>query len=317
MRSCFACFLIILSATCIAQTFPRKEIDVQALADEWLAYQDEDLNYEDLYENLLQLLSNPINLNTASAEQLRSILVLSELQIQSFINYRNANGALVSEYELQSVPDFDLTTIHKLLPFIKVADVKAQTNKQLLNRVLTNDNNYFLLRYERTLETKRGFTEEDADRNFLGSPDKMYVRFRNNVPNDFSIGFTAEQDAGEKFTWNPSRRIYGSDYVSFHAQVQNKGKLKNFIIGDYQLQFAQGLVLGGAFGTGKGGESITTTRKSNIMALPFTSVTENYFLRGGAATYQVHKNITTTGFFRIHIAMPIVQMTVLQRYHHY
>ncbi len=297
MRSAFLLLFFGIVYSSFAQNFPRREIDLQTLADEWLAYQDEDVNYEDFYENFLQLLSNPINVNTASPEQLRSLLILSENQIQKFITYRNENGELLSEYELQAVPDFDLTTIYKLLPFIKVNDSKAALGSNFINRLLSNENNYLLLRYERTLETRRGFKEEGSERRFLGSPDKLYLRFRNSIANEYSIGFTAEQDAGERFVWKPSARQYGSDFFSFHAQVQNKGRLKNLILGDYQLQSGQGLVLGGAFGIGKGGETITTTRKSNLMALPFTSVTENYFLRGGAATYEVRKNFTLTGFF--------------------
>ncbi|MFI5135500.1 MAG: hypothetical protein ACHQD9_06580, partial [Chitinophagales bacterium] len=37
-----------------------------------------------------------------------------------------------------------------------------------------------------------------------------------------------------------------------YLQVQNKGKIKNLIIGDFQNQFGQGLTLGGAFAMGKG-----------------------------------------------------------------
>ena len=36
-----------------------------------------------------------------------------------------------------------------------------------------------------------------------------------------------EKDAGEEITWNPDKKQYGFDYNSFHAQVLNKGKIKN------------------------------------------------------------------------------------------
>jgi hypothetical protein len=49
-------------------------------------------------------------------------------------------------------------------------------------------------------------------------------------------------------------------------------------------------MLGGAFGTGKGGETITAIRRSNIGFLPYTSAFENGQLRGIAATWQVLKH---------------------------
>ncbi|HEY5748683.1 MAG TPA: hypothetical protein VIU12_21585, partial [Chryseolinea sp.] len=56
-----------------AQEYPRQEIDVNQLIDEWYGIQELDLNYSDLYENLVQLLAHPLNLNTATEEQLRFI----------------------------------------------------------------------------------------------------------------------------------------------------------------------------------------------------------------------------------------------------
>lgn len=278
-----------------AQQAPRKEVDIQQLLDELISYQDEDLNYEELYENYLQLLSQPLNLNTATVEQLRSLYLLSELQIQELITYRKEHGKLLSEYELQVLPSFDPTTLERLLPFISVTN--ASLNKSLLKKVVSNKNNYLILRYERVLQTKEGFVASDSQKLFLGSRDKYYTRFRTSNPNDFSLGFTAEQDAGEAFRWSPSTRHYGVDFLSFHLQVQNKGILKNLLVGDYQLQAAQGLVCGGTFSTGKGGESISTVRKSNLLGLPYTSASENSYLRGFTLSLTLPKHFLFTPYF--------------------
>lgn len=278
-----------------AQEKNKSDIDIQALADELLSYQDEDLNYEDLYENLLQLLSNPLNINTATAEQLRSLHILSEHQVQQLLRYRNENGELLAEYELQAVPGFDQLTINRLIPFIDIENPKTQLDKKFIRRMVRNENAFVVTRFEHLLESKRGFNEK-SDAQFLGDRGKYYTRFRTSVPNDFSFGFTVEQDAGEAFRWSPTSRQYVFDFISFHGQVQNKGKLKNLVVGDYQMQAGQGLVLGGTFGLGKGGETITTARRSSLLQLPFTSVTENAYLRGISATYQLPKNLQATGF---------------------
>lgn len=288
---------ILLPCYLWAQEYPQKDVDLSQLADEMFAFPDQDLNYEELYENMVQLLSNPINLNSASVEELRFLNILSESQIQNLLHHREENGTLLSLYEIQAIPGFDTTTLSRLLPFVEVRDPQQKIDISLLSRILQEDNNYFIARYERTLETKAGYHPDVEDeRRFRGSAGKAYFRFRTAKPGDFSIGFTTEKDDGEQIHWNPSEKYYGLDYWSFHIQLQNKGRLKNIILGDFQSQFAQGLMLGGAFGMGKGSETILTTRRSNLGFLPYTSINEGSFFRGMAATYEVANNVFVSGF---------------------
>jgi hypothetical protein len=289
---------IILFSPTNAQDYPRKNIDASRLADELFGFQDLDLNYEDLYENTLQLLSNPVNLNKVNAEELRFLNILSEIQIQSLINYRKENGDLQSIYELQAVPEFDLATIYKLVPFTRVPDPSSELSSSLFKRAIYEENNFIITRYERTLQKKKGYNPDiESGKKFKGSPDKFYLRFRTSRPGDFSFGLTAEKDAGEQMVINTSSHQYLFDFLSYHAQIQNKGRLKNLIIGDYQSQFAQGLMFGGAFGMGKGAETITTTRRSNIGFTPYTSANEFGLQRGIAATYAITKSIYISTFY--------------------
>jgi hypothetical protein len=287
--------LVLLSATLLHAQ--KSEVDIQALADELLSQQDADLNYEEVYENLLLLLSSPLDVNTASVEQLRWLGLLSELQLQNLLAYKAENGNLLSVYELQAVPEFNDQLIARFLPFVKVADPKDAVDKSLWKRIANNDNNYIILRTEATLETRRGFITDDTQQKFSGNRAKHYMRFRNSIANDFSVGITAEQDAGEAYAWSPRTHQVGADFLSYHAQLQNKGRFKNILLGDYQLQVGQGLVLGGAFGGGKGGETINTIRKSNLFALPYTSAAENNYLRGATLTYEISPSLSITPFF--------------------
>ena len=260
-----------LNACC--QDFPRKDINLEKLVDEIFPIQDGDLNYQELYENLAQLLSNPLDLNTLSREQLRAILVLTEIEVNSFLQYRQENGPILSVYELQSIPGWSRNTFDHIIPFVTVYDAQSKFNATILQRMAKEENNYLVFRYERALENKQGYNPEtDSSKRYAGSPDKLYIRYRVARSNDFSVGFTLEKDPGEMMKWSPSQKQYGFDYLSLHAQVQNKGKLKNLIIGDYQSQFGQGLILGSVFGFGKNSETITTTRRSNLGFLVMSSV---------------------------------------------
>jgi hypothetical protein len=287
--------LISIMLAAVAQEYPKKEVDMEILADQLFGFQDLDLNYEELYENIALLLNNPINLNEAGAEELRFLNLMSENQVQSLLQYRNENGPLLSVYELQAIPEFDLTVIKTIIPFVVIDN--AASKGSLWKRIKAEENNYLILRYDRTVEAKEGFNESPGSSKFQGDENKMYIRFRTSKSRDFSLGFTIEKDAGEKIDWNTNQRKYGFDFYSFHVQLQNKGRLKNIIIGDYQTQFGQGLQLGGSFGYGKGSEAVMTVRRSNLGILPYTSVNEAGYKRGAAMTFMLNKSFDISTFY--------------------
>ncbi len=295
-----SCFLFFQKET-FAQRKPQinTEADLDAFIQSIFAVQDANINYEDAYEGLYLYFANPLNLNTASREELASLYILTENQIANFFKHKARNGNLLSIYELQAIEDFDLKTISHLLPFVTVEETTfQQDNRSLWKKILEEPNNFLLIRQTRTLEAKEGYkslSQADTLSNgslrtrYAGSPDNLYVRYRVNHTKDFSLGFTLEKDAGEQMTWNPQNKQYGFDFMSYHFTVFNRGKLKALALGDYQIQIGQGLLLSGGFYVGKGAETIATTRRSTTGIRPYTSVLESTFFRGGAATYQFGK----------------------------
>ena len=286
-----------------AQDYTRRAPDLDRLTQELFAeIQSEDVPYEDLYETLLQYYQTPLNLNTASREELRALLLLNENQISTLLKHREVNGDLLSVYELQSVEGYDLRTIARILPFVGVQASNANAARgRLWQRIAREDNNALYLRYERVLQQRQGYTaptlyQGNLTTRYLGSPDKMVVRYRVSHTKDFDLGFSAEKDAGEPLTWNPKNGQFGADYVSAHLLLQDRGKLKALALGDYQLQFGQGLLLSSGLGVGKGAETITTLRRSSVGVRAYSSLLENSFFRGGAATYQVAPTVQATAF---------------------
>ena len=288
------CLLITILSTyytaLFAQEPPRSTIDITRFIEQTFPIQGGEIP-EELYENLLLYYSHPLDINKAGEADLRSLLVLTEQQIRSLLAYREANGELISLYELQAIPHFDLLTIRHLLPFITIhTTVKASS---LLRRIWNEENNYLLLRYSRVLEDKRGYLNDQ----YTGSADKLYTRLRVHHSNDFSIGFTAEKDAGEAMVWNPQNNQYGADFYSGHIHIQNQGRLSDILLGDYQLQFGQGLVYGAGFNIGKSAETITTTRRANLGLRPYTSALETNFFRGMAATLAISDRLSITTIY--------------------
>ncbi|MCG8386866.1 MAG: helix-hairpin-helix domain-containing protein [Cytophagales bacterium] len=277
-----------------------RHLDVERIIEEVFPLQEQDANYEELYEALLLHYSHPLDLNTASREELRSLFILTEAQVSSLLSYRVTYGKLLSIFELQAVPGLDLPTIQRLLPFVTVRETHLSTdNRSLIKKILSESNNYVLLRYERTLEEKKGFAppDNDSDNRYAGMRGKFFARFRVSHPKDFSLGMTIEQDEGEPFTWDRETRRYGADFYSYHFQLQNRGRVKNLVLGDYQVQFGQSLVFGSGFNIGKGAESVATVRRTNLGARPYTSARETGFFRGGAATIEINKHLDMTAMY--------------------
>lgn len=269
---------------CFSQDFPRQEINFQQVLDDIVGPQGEDAN-EEQQENLMQYLSHPLDLNIVTAEELKVLHVLSDEQIQNLLHYRSTHGDFISIYELQAIPGMQLSDVYRLVPFVTAHDPASMLNKNLFSRMRDVSENYFLVRYSQLLQEKDGFAS-GQENTFRGSPAKVYVRCRASKPGDFSFGFTLEKDEGEKLEWNPSHKIYGFDYISFHGQLLNKKRIVNLIVGDFQGQFGQGLTLG-ISGVGKGGETITSIRRSNIGFAPYTSAYEVGGFRGVAGTIKL------------------------------
>ncbi len=292
-----ACIILVYYFSCVGALMAQVrdiDLELEQLIEEVLPFMDEEADYETLYENFLLFYSSPVDLNKGDANLLYNLYILSEEQIQNLMLHLQKYGPMASIYELQAVKGFDSETIRKVLPFVKVGTAE----KFKLSDIIHNDNQYLITRYERTLESRRGFLNIDGqDPAFAGSRDKVYLRYRNNISGKFSLGFTLEKDAGEQFIWEPGTRRYGFDFHSFHFQYFPGGRVKRITIGDFQVQSGQGLVFGGGFFLGKSAETINTVRRAQVGVLPYTSVLESGFFRGGAVTVGINKNLDLTTFY--------------------
>ncbi len=287
-----ASLCLLLHTVALAQQPPQKEIDLESFIERLFPVQDEDLDYESIYEVLLQLYLNPMDINKANAEALAASYLLDPNQISNLISYRTKFGPLISLYELQAVPDFDLNTIENILPFLTLGAGESTQTRPLWHRIVSEEQAYLLFRHRRTWETRKGFTPADTSSTgrissrYLGDPNEFYVRFRIQHTRDFSLGFTLDKDPGEQFIWDSKTARYGFNFFSFHFTKYYTGKWKTIALGDFQAQFGQGLVFGAGYSLGKGAETVPTIRRSSVGILPYTAALEFGFFRGAGLTYQ-------------------------------
>ena len=271
-------------------------------------------DYTELIEDLKYLRENPLNLNFAEEDDLRQLVFLNDMQIFKLIAYRETYGNFVSVYELNGVDGFNEETIQKILPYIVVGNVKPKFSLSLKNIFKYGRHDLFM-RYQRILQEQKAYSAIDdsslyanPNSRYLGSPDKIYLRYGFNYSNRIKFGLTAEKDAGEIFlkeNVNDSlRQILGSDlksgfdFMSFHLHVKEVGPLKSLSIGDYQLRFGQGLTLWSGLAFGKSADATNIKRMAPGIK-PYTSTDENRYFRGMAATFDLRK-FEISAFYSTH-----------------
>ena len=181
------------------------------------------------------------------------------------------------------------------MPFVKV---NTDLDNTSLNFpvIWKNSNHELYIRNIRDVEEKKGYSpkENSEDTRYLGSPDKLFLRYRFKYLNKISFGITAEKDQGEEFFKGTQKN--GFDYYSAHLFLKNFGKLKQLAIGDYHLQVGQGLTFWSGLAFGKSSDIKSINRVSPGIR-QYASADENNFLRGAAVTYEIYKNIELTGFY--------------------
>lgn len=266
-----------------------------------LLIQDGDLGEVDfttLFDDLELLYDDPINLNTATAAELKKLPLLNDVQVYALLRYRKQFGQIYSLVELQYADGFDKRSIEQIRPFVTVAAPEEKTRFKA-KYLWKYGKNELILRQQRRLESSPAYNQQsdslfEAGDAFDGSPDRLYARYRYRYRKNVSFGFTGEKDPGEAF--GGSTQPQGFDFLSGHIQVADLGLVKNVVVGDFQFQAGQGLTFWSGFGYRKSPQLPTLTKRYERGFTPYTSAEENRFLRGGAATIG-KDNWEVSGFY--------------------
>jgi len=286
----FKVILLFLSHCAVGQSVDSDVLE-QVLDQLVNTEYDERVDVDQFYENLIQYYQDGININEASANELHQLLFLNERQINNIIRYREYYGPLLSQYELAMIPALDHPTIEILLHFIEIGPVQDR-KLNLKNRLQSATNKYVILRQSVYLEEKKGYSTDTLGNKGLsnayeGSPQHLYGRFRISQPGSISLGLTVEKDAGEKVSWQPNQQKYGADFISAHFQLEKVGPIEQVILGDYTFQSGQQLIFGGGLGLGKSAMTVRSVGRSQQGVKPYTSSTENGFMRGLAVSWKL------------------------------
>ncbi len=281
-------FLALLPVIGFAQKV-TPPIDIENHIHQILLAKGEEADNQSYYELLAQFFNNPIAINTCNSSELQVLQLLTVAQIEAIITYREVNGIFNNKYEFLAVESLSLDVIKQILPFLSFN--KPIKLGSILKNTMSASNNYILASGSQTLELADGFLSNK----FQGDPYQYNFRLKMVNPGHTSLGFTLQKDPGELLFRTDS--IYtGPDFYSFHYYIQNQGVVKQLALGDYKLQFGQGLLLGAGFLVGKNASSITSIQ-TTLKVQPYTSLTEFNFFRGAGTSLKLASNWELSLFY--------------------
>ena len=284
---CFILWVLLLASgpQLLAQSGsgdPKKENLIERLIETITEQSDAEIDYTEFVEDLNFFYDNPINLNNAKPEDLRKLLLLSELQIQNLATYRRLYGDLLSIYEVPLIKGWDQEILYSIMPFLTVAPV-IQKQPLKFKNVLKYGKHELIGRYYDVLEPQQGYITQPGDSmpDYLGPSYQVFTRYRFKYKDRISIGFTAEKDRGEE--WFGGSQPQGFDFYSAHLMLKDFGPLKTLVIGDFQTQFGQGLTLWNGIGFRKTAYAMNIKRNA-VGIRAYTATNQFTFNRGIAAT---------------------------------
>ena len=284
MRLLVAIILLFLSNSLFAQD-PEQDRLRDDLIQSLLEDVDGEIDLTAIFDRFESLYKNKLNLNTCSEQDLVELYVVPELAVKNLIRHREKFGKLISIYELQGINSWDLELIRKLRPFVTVSEFAGSRDLSVKERIQRMDHE-IIWRSRAIIEDQEGYSqdrEQSGNQFYKGDRFNHFLRYRSHFQKQFSIGMTAEKDAGEEFFSGSQKQ--GFDFYSAHLAFGKKGIVEQFVLGDYQVRLGQGLLIWTGFAFGKT-PLVSNVKRVSLGVAPYRSVNELSFLRGSAITLQ-------------------------------
>lgn len=272
-------FIIYLVLFCVWKLEAQQDVS-QFLEQRYKYIEDSELSdeaKEEWLERLHSFALSPLNLNNATESDLQ-ILGLNDFQIFSLQHYIRETGELMSIHELSHINGFDSETINRIMPFIYAKktvwkpplrfDSIAKYNRQDLR-----------LQYRQVLEQSKGYTRTDG-KGYQGPPFSTTLRYNFKYFDRLQFSIVADKDAGEPFF--DSLQPYGFDHYSVQMTLKQIGILEQLTLGDYRLNFGEGLAISQGFSLSYLNTD-AVVRKRTYGITPHRSSSEIDYNRGIAA----------------------------------
>ncbi len=252
----------------------QKEIQLEQAIESISESEELAIDNSEILEDMTTNSEHPLNINSATAEELNQLNMLDFRQVQNIINYRKSYGFFVSSYELVAVEGFTDDVVTSLTPFITFdipADSLGSAAKSIRNNLIT--------RVKSSFPESIGYRSTTANKDALypGPPVSCFARYHLELSEKVVMGLLFDNDAGESLFRGANS--LASDFYSGFMVYKGKGIIQQVTLGDYSIRIGQGLNFGGGGGLGKSANTMGILKFGQTIR-PNTSADENRFLRG-------------------------------------
>ena len=258
-------------------------------------------NWQSLMEDLAEMKEHPVNINTASKEQLEKFPFLSDGMVENILDYIHRYGPMLTDKELLMVKDMDIQTARMLKLFITFQQPEKEEYTPTLKNILKYGKQELSTRVDIPFYTRAGYQpftseyiKENPNKRYLGKSFYHNVRYQFRYSDNIYVGVTAEKDAGELFFTGKNAKGY--DYYSPYIYVRDIGRINALALGNYRLSYGYGLVMNTDFSMGKSATLSTLGNKARGIKKHSSTDEYNYF-QGIAGSIRITKRLTADAFY--------------------
>lgn len=308
-------FLFILIFPSIGFTqIDTLEIPVDEQLEQIIEETIQDEDDSQINEIIEDLALKPVELNSASIDDLQKIPYINLELATEIVNFRNKYGHFLTVGELNNIPGMSPDLLQKISQFIYIdrRKIRRTPDQSELNYLDRTPPQLFKLQYRQrfyqTFPRRKGY---EVGR-YYNSPFKLYNRLTAEYSKNYYVSILSEKDPGERNYF---------DFVSASFFAKNVLIFKRIAIGDYALEFGQGLAMWRQIGFAKGADAVYPIKKKGGGIEQYKSTDENQFFRGFAFSSDLW-NLELTFFFsgrsfdaRIDTLTNVISSTPLDGYH--
>ncbi len=229
------------------------------------------IEIESWIESLWELTHNPVNLNSATVQELLQIPFIHPELAQEIVRYRSRVAAFSHITDLSQVPGMSDEIYEAIQPMLIVKRPSFSPG--------------IVYRFQTRLETpqREGYRSNDYH-----NPVYLQHRILFHVNSYLRGGIIWEKDAGEENMF---------DYGSFHLQYRHPGKGLSVLAGDYYKKVGLGLILWTPYGRPLSLQSLPSNQNLWSHSRGNQSTREVGYLRGISLEYQVRPNLRLDIFY--------------------
>lgn len=287
MKKKYICILIALAFGYISKSAHAQEYSsyisddiYESIIESFAEEVEEEGASISILEDLNQLAENRLNINLATYNDLEPLFFLNNFQKENLLQYREKYGQIYSYFEIENIPGFNRDITSKLVPFTVLGESEKILHSSTLRQEINFRTNY-------TIEKSNGFIpDENGLTKYNGIQPALFVKYRANYGHQYQWGLTFENDSGESFLKNSNRQ--GFDYNSGFLCFEPNSFFNKIILGDYGIRMGQGLIQWTGYSSRKSIEN-TSIQYFGQGIRPYTSTTENAYLRGVASEMSFSK----------------------------